>query len=344
MIRFASTSKSSSIYWTSAVFVGLVCVVVSPANALAQNRNGNQQQYNMPQGAGQQGVSNQPLAGARQYNAFSPPQPNVGQQDVRIAASGAPGTQSTLAGATNPNPSLGPTTVPADAAKDGKTHSLLQMFHDGGLIMYPIALCSFVLTVFTFERFIHLRTGRVIPRPFVKRLIEQLQQQQIDREEALELCERNPSPIATILSAAVKKYGRPTVEVEQAVLDAGERESNLLRRNMRLLNAISNVSPLLGLLGTVLGMIQAFNDIANAQAMGRPDLLAGGISQALLTTAAGLLVAIPAYLTYMFLLGRTDKLTMEMDSHAQRLVEVISAEGLQENDTTRTRSRSRKAA
>jgi len=346
MMRFASASKRSSIYWMSAVYLGILCVVLTPANALAQN--GNQQQYNMPQGAGQQGGSNQPLAGARQYNSFSPQQPNVGQPDVRIAANGAPGAQSTLAGATNPNASLGiataPTTEPADAAKDGKTHSLLQMFHDGGLMMYPIALCSFVLTVFTFERFIHLRTGRVIPRPFVKRLIEQLQQQQIDREEALELCERNPSPIATILSAAVKKYGRPSVEVEQAVLDAGERESNLLRRNMRLLNAISNVSPLLGLLGTVLGMIQAFNDIANAQAMGRPDLLAGGISQALLTTAAGLLVAIPAYLTYMFFLGRTDKLTMEMDSHAQRLVEVISAEGLQENDTTRTRSRARKAA
>lgn len=78
--------------------------------------------------------------------------------------------------------------------------------------------------------------------------------------------------------------------------------------------------------------------------MGRPDLLAGGISQALLTTAAGLLVAIPAYLTYMFFLGRTDKLIMEMDSYAQRLVEVVSAEGLQENDSTRTRSRARKAA
>lgn len=225
-----------------------------------------------------------------------------------------------------------------------KTPSLLQLFHDGGLMMYPIALCSFILTVFTFERLIHLRTGRVIPRPFVKRLIEQLQQQQIEKDEAIELCERNPSPIANILSAAVKKYGRSAVEVEQAVLDAGEREGNLLRRNMRLLNAISNVSPLLGLLGTVLGMIQAFNDIANAQAMGRPDLLAGGISQALLTTAAGLLVAIPAYLAYMFFLGRTDKLIMEMDMYAQRLTEVISAEGLQENDTSRNRSRSRKAA
>lgn len=263
---------------------------------------------------------------------------NPGQQGIRVAEKPVVATSGQPTNAQNPNTS-------GAGEKQGKiTVSLLQMFHDGGWMMYPIALCSFILTVFTFERLINLRTGRVIPRPFVKRLIEQLQQQQIDKEEALELCDRNPSPIASILTAAVKKYGRPAVEVEQAVLDAGERESNLLRRNMRLLNAISNVSPLLGLLGTVLGMIQAFNDISSAQAMGRPDLLAGGISQALLTTAAGLLVAIPAYLLYMFFLGRTDKLIMEIDSHAQRLVEVVSAEGLQENDTSRSRSRARKAA
>jgi biopolymer transport protein ExbB len=91
-------------------------------------------------------------------------------------------------------------------------------------------------------------------------------------------------------------------------------------------------------------MIQSFNDISGSQAMGRPEMLAGGISQALLTTAFGLMVAIPAYLLYIYFLGRTDRLTMEMDSYAQKLVEVISAEGLQENDATRTRSRSRKAA
>ncbi len=237
--------------------------------------------------------------------------------------------------------SAAPGTAPAGTAP---VRSLLQMFHDGGIMMYPLMLCSFVLTVFAFERFIHLRSGRVIPRPFVKRLIEQLQQQQIERDEAIELCERNPSPVAAIMSAALKRYGRPSVEVEQAALDAGERESNQLRRHMRLFNAISNISPLLGLLGTVLGMIQAFHDIASAQAMGRPELLAGGISQALLTTAAGLLVAIPAYLLYIYFVGHTDRLIMEMDKHAQRLVDAISAEGLQENDTSRSRSRSRKAA
>lgn len=315
----------------------VLLIVVAHDDSLGQSpqlrQNGNQVPNTYPAG---------PNGGANQFQSNRLQSPTVGQPDPRFAANTLPNGQAPVANA----PVANPPTVTADPPKDVKiqVRNLLQLFHDGGLMMYPIALCSFVLTVFTFERFIHLRTGRVIPRPFVKRLIEQLQQQQIDREEATELCERNPSPIAAILSAALKKYGRPSVEVEQAVLDAGEREGNLLKRNMRLLNAISNVSPLLGLLGTVMGMIQAFNDIAGAQAMGRPDLLAGGISQALFTTAAGLLVAIPAYLLYMFFLGRTDKLMMEMDLHAQRLVEAICAEGLQENDTSRTRSRARKAA
>ena len=229
---------------------------------------------------------------------------------------------------------------------DGKiaTRNLLQMFHEGGWMMYPIALCSFVLTVFCFERLIALRGGRVIPRPFVRRLIEQLQQQQIEKEEALELCERNPSPIAQIFVAAVKKYGRPAVEVEQSVLDSGERVTYQLRRHLRLLNAISNVSPLLGLLGTVLGMIEAFNAISTQEAMGRPELLAGGIGHAMLTTAAGLLVAIPAYLAYMYFLGRTDRLVMEMDVYAQQVIDAISAEGLSESEHGKSRSKSRRSA
>lgn len=231
-------------------------------------------------------------------------------------------------------------------SNDGKipVRNLLQIFHDGGLMMYPIALCSFALMVFSFERLIHLRRGRVIPRPFVNRLIEQIQNQQVDRDESIELCEKNPSAMGHIMIAALKRYGKPSVEVEQAVLDAGERESNHLRKHLRILSAISNVAPLLGLLGTVLGMIQSFNDISNSQAMGRPEMLAGGISQALLTTAAGLLVAIPAYVMHVYFVGHIDRLIMEMDTHAQRLIDVVSAEGLQENDVGRTRTRSRKAA
>jgi len=241
---------------------------------------------------------------------------------------------------TGTNPAISPAETNAGKIP---TRNLLQVFHDGGWMMYPIALCSFGLTVFAFERWIALRKSRVVSKPFVNRIIEQLQQQLIDRDEAIELCEKNGSPMAKIMLAALRRYGRPAVEVEQAVLDTGERECNYLRRNMRAILAVSNLTPLLGLLGTVLGMIQSFNDISTSQAMGRPEMLAGGISQALLTTAAGLLVAIPAYAVYIYFVARIDSIIVEMDTHAQRLVDVISAEGLQENEGTRTR-RSRKAA
>jgi biopolymer transport protein ExbB len=105
---------------------------------------------------------------------------------------------------------------------------------------------------------------------------------------------------------------------------------------LRALNGISTVSPLLGLLGTVFGMIQSFNTIAAADAMGRAELLAGGISVALLTTAAGLTVAIPALIAYLFFVGRVDALIMEIDALGQELVEIISAEAQAER-TGRTK-------
>lgn len=217
--------------------------------------------------------------------------------------------------------------------------NIVAAVREGGVLMIPILFCSTVLLVFIFERLLFLRRGRIIPRPFVRGVIEQLEQQQLDRDEALALCEENGSPIAELFSAALRKWNRPAVEVEQAILDAGERVTSQLRKYLRLFNAISNLTPLLGLLGTVLGMIEAFNTIAQADAMGRPELLAGGIGAALLTTAAGLCVAIPAYAAYAFFVGRTDRLILEMDALAQNLVELISAEALQESGRSRGRRR-----
>lgn len=207
------------------------------------------------------------------------------------------------------------------------TRHLLGILKDGGLLMLPILFSSFVLVVFVFERCISLRRGRVIPGPFVKRFLHQLREGELDRESALSICEENGSPIAEVFAAAVRKWGRPTVEVEQAVLDAGERAVTGLRRYLRVLNGVATVSPLLGLLGTVFGMIQAFNAIATSQAMGRPELLASGISEALLTTAAGMAVAIPALICYLFFVGRVDQLTIEIDALGQDVVAEIAADG-----------------
>jgi biopolymer transport protein ExbB len=236
----------------------------------------------------------------------------------------------------------------ADASQQESEASIqignfISIIREGGVLMLPIVASSIVLLVFVFERSMYLRRSRVIPKPFVRGVIEQLEQQQLEKDDAVALCDENGSPIAELFSGALKKWGRPAVEVEQAVLDSGERVTAGLRKYLRLFNAISNLAPLLGLLGTVLGMIDAFNTIASADAMGRPELLASGIGAALLSTAAGLCVAIPAYAAYAFFVGRADQLTIEMDGYAQTLVDTISAEALAETGG-RGRSRSRRNA
>ena len=224
------------------------------------------------------------------------------------------------------------------------TENLLRVIRDGGPLMIPIGLCSFVLLVFAFERSISLRRGRVVPRPFVRRFLQQLGDGQLDRDTALELCERNHSPAAEIFAAAVRKWGRPSVEVEQAIIDAGERVTNHLRKHLRVLNGVSTVSPLLGLLGTVLGMIRAFNAIATADAMGKPELLASGISQALITTAAGLSVAIPALIAYLYFSGRVDQLIMTLDALGQKAVALIAGDAPTARSDARTSAKPERRA
>lgn len=308
-----------------------ISLVFLSSSAWAQQR-GQLPQFNS---FGNNNVGNNALPAA-------PPVVRPEEEPIRIAA--RPSTDAVNASSSASEIPQGESTEnPAEAAKEAiPMRSLLQIFHDGGILMYPIAICSLVLFAFSLERVFYLRRGRVIPKPFVRRVMEVLEQQQIDREEALALCEENGSPIANLFNSAIKKWGRPSVEVEQAVLDTGERLGNSFRRNLRVMNAVSNVSPLLGLLGTVLGMIEAFNAIASSDAMGRPELLASGISTALITTAAGLVVAIPAYLAYMFFLGRVDRLIIEMDELSQQVIDYVSAEGLQEASKSR-RSRSKAA-
>src|SRR5262249_57109400 len=122
-------------------------------------------------------------------------------------------------------------------------------------VMHALLLGSFVLSVFTFERTISLRTGRAIPGPFVKRFLHQLQDGQLDRDEAPLVCEENGSPTARIFAAAARKWGRPAVEVEQAVIDALERVAGGLRRDFRVFHGLRTIGALLGRLGKVVGII-----------------------------------------------------------------------------------------
>lgn len=226
-------------------------------------------------------------------------------------------------------PSATVPTVPSLTDQIGSIPTRLsEMFFAGGFIMWPLALCSVVAFTFAVERMVVLRRRRVIPGDFVRRFLGQLEQQQLDRAAAIELCEANSSPIAQVFLHGVRKWGKPSVEVEQAILDGGERQVGHLRRHLRILNAVATIAPLLGLLGTVIGMIMCFNQISTSSAMGKSEQLAGGIGVALLTTAFGLAIAIPALMVYMYFAGRIDALVMEMDTLSQRVVDQISAEAL----------------
>jgi biopolymer transport protein ExbB len=222
-----------------------------------------------------------------------------------------------------------------DQAEDSSTSRILISFGLLGIVqamgyefVVPFVIASVIAMWFSIERLVVLRRGRVLPRPFIQRFLQHLEQGQVDRESALELCEENGSPVASVFAHGIRKWGKPSVEVEQAIIDGGERQVSQLRKHLRVVNGVATVTPLIGLLGTVIGMITAFNEIANTGPLGKAQELAVGISLALLTTAAGLMIAIPSLIMYMYLAGRVDALVMEMDHLAQNVVHLISAEGL----------------
>lgn len=223
------------------------------------------------------------------------------------------------------------------------TSNVIDIMHKGGVLMWPLAVCSVICVAVVFERFISLRHDHVIPKAFVQRFVEQLRDQSLDRAAALELCQKNGSPIAKVFAAAIKKWGRTEMVIEQAVVDAGERAANKLRRYIRVFTALAVITPLLGLLGTVFGMIDAFNAVAATSAIGRPELLAKGISQALLNTAAGLVIAIPAQSFYYYFVSRVDRLIVDMDALCEDVVNAISAEALEERAAAGQGSKTRRA-
>ncbi len=242
--------------------------------------------------------------------------------------------------------------APAEAAVEANADSaepsswempaMIRKISEGGWLMVPLAIASLIVIGLSLERLVALRRSRVIPKPFVRRFTECVEDGQLSYEEATSICDEFDCPVAEVFQAAVRRWGRPMLEIEQAVIDAGDRVGDSLRRFLRVFHAISNVTPLIGLLGTVLGMIQAFENLGS-QDGGQSDLLAAGISTALMTTAGGLTVAIPAYLAFMYFSAKSDRYLGEIDKLCQRVIDCISAEGLENSGAARA-PRKRKAA
>jgi biopolymer transport protein ExbB len=237
-----------------------------------------------------------------------------------------------------PGAKAAPAAAPDAGADAGviSTTNVAKIMEQGGVLMWPLALCSVIGMAFVLERFVSLRPSRVIPKAFVTRMLQQVRDGDLDRDAALALCEENKSPVAVVFAGAIRKWGRSSVEVEQGLIDAGERATNGLRRYLRVFTALTVISPLMGLLGTVFGMIRTFNVVAETTvARGDPQILAGGISQALLNTAFGLIIAIPAQSFYYYFVSRVDRLIIQMDTYGQDLVNTISAEELQNRSESR---------
>jgi biopolymer transport protein ExbB len=174
------------------------------------------------------------------------------------------------------------------------------------------------------ERVWILRRKLIIPKVFIIKVEELVQRSKV--AEAIFLCQGNGSSIARIFLAGLKNVGRGTWLVKEAIEEKGRREGVMLERNIGVLLTIANLSPLLGLLGTVSGMIKTFNAIS-VYGVGGTAPLAGGIAEALITTAAGLLVAIPTLVAYRFLIDKAQILIFEMEESSIRLVDTI--EGVQ---------------
>ncbi len=203
--------------------------------------------------------------------------------------------------------------------------SLFDLFQQGGPLMWVMLLTSIVGAFFFFERLYTLQRSRIVPRPFVDRIRALVAKGKA--AEAQLLCEENGSSIALMIAAALRTYlrGKDRVAIKEAVEEVGNREIALLDRNVEVVGTVATISPLLGLLGTVIGMIQVFQRFVNAYAEGQatPDVFAQGIWTALITTAFGLMVAIPMLILYKFLQGRNDRLIAAMEEDAMGLVDLL---------------------
>lgn len=205
---------------------------------------------------------------------------------------------------------------------DFEPYDLMRFIQLGGFLMWPILVCSVIGLAITLERLWRLRRAQTGMREFMDAMRSMLRQRRI--EEAITLCDESDTPVAHIVKAGVLKHNRTKADIREAIEDAGRLEVPRLERYLGALATVTSVAPLLGLLGTVVGMIKCLAVIMHKGGQVNPGDLAEGIGNALVTTAAGLTVAIPALIAYNYLVARVDNLVLEMEVNSSELVELLA--------------------
>ncbi len=200
---------------------------------------------------------------------------------------------------------------------------VFELFQAGGWLMIPILLCSIAAMAIVIERLWALRRSAIMPDDLVSRIWQLHRRRQLDDNRIAEI--REGSALGRMLAAGLVNRFHSREVMKESIQDTGRQVVAQLERYLNTLGTIAAVTPLLGLLGTVIGMIEVFGVIMES-GVGNPGVLAGGISQALITTAAGLSVAIPALMFHRYFIDRVDKLIIGMEEQALRLIEVMKGE------------------
>ena len=219
-----------------------------------------------------------------------------------------------------------PKSAKPDSANSIGRGSIIRLFTQANPMLWPLGLCSIVTVGYALERLMALRRERVIPHDFQTRFLDRLSSGKLDRDRATELCKANDSPLARVFAHVVSYWGEPAATIRQAIGYDAAGEVLDLKRNIRVLNGTATLAPLLGLLGTVVGMIQSFDALGGRVGTAKGEALAHGISLALVTTAMGLAIAIVSISAYYYLLNRVDLLVRDLDDNARKAIDLVSAE------------------
>lgn len=198
---------------------------------------------------------------------------------------------------------------------------LFDIFNQGGFWMYPLLFFSLLALTFIVERFIALQRAKINVNEFLSRVRKALL---VNRnvKEAIKVCEQYQGPVASVMKAGLLRYGHRREDIEKTIENAGLYELDRLERGMNVLATVANVAPMLGFLGTVWGMIKSFAALAE-KGLSDPSAVAYGISEALITTATGLVIAIPAQLAYNWYTGKINRFVRDIETATNMLLETF---------------------
>lgn len=254
------------------------------------------------------------LAGAPSVRAQGTPPPAV-----------APAESTPAVAAERAATPAAPAREPVAAARDepaagGVQRAMVDWFLKGGIFMWPLLACSIIGVALILERWYTLSRARINTRKFIDRLLSSLRDRGVDG--AIEVCTRTPGPIAAVLHSGLMRADKGPDAVTKAIESAGVIEMAYLQRSLIWLASITVIAPLLGFLGTVSGMINAFDAIAAADQVSA-KVVANGISEALITTEAGLCIAIPVQTAYNWFITKIDKFITEMEASSVEVVDTL---------------------